>query len=412
MIFQQHSSSHPSTTPLTLLVLLTLLLSPSVVLNVQARLSCTSPSGSFHVGDATTFGWSDNGVWPRGSDVDSCTAVVRCTSGAKQILQVPSVMDGQPWIVPQEAIAAACPGNSVTVEYTCKVWDVLHLSNIIERVMTCSSFVVAPSIVPTTVAPTTTVPTTPPISMLPITTPITTSSTLNTTLIPTTTATRTSPLDSGSTTGRTSHSPSPGDETRVTNSRTNVPSVVLGTLGSLAFVGLVVFVVVMTRRRKRLAQEKQWLTEESLRKGGFGSGEGSLASGWVGYSGGSHGTPERGSWEQLPLPGSSLPRPMEYANPMVNGGFGMGFDYEHGYGYNSNSIGNGNHFGQPQDRYPPQQPPPEMTAVATAQPTDREYYDHIHSVELPMLPLPPTITSPDPYGTRYGSRRWTTAPEP
>ncbi|KAF9991781.1 hypothetical protein BGZ65_000097, partial [Modicella reniformis] len=57
----------------------------STTSNVEAKITCGSPSGSHQVGDTVSLSLSDDGIWPKAGDASGVTANIRCSSGGNEI---------------------------------------------------------------------------------------------------------------------------------------------------------------------------------------------------------------------------------------------------------------------------------------------------------------------------------------
>ncbi|KAG0272711.1 hypothetical protein BGZ96_005208, partial [Linnemannia gamsii] len=83
---------------------------------VHAALSCSSPSGSYRVGDSVRLELSGNSWWPRLQDVYSITANVYCWSGSGTVASL-SISNGDSWTIPESALGK-CSGDKMYVQFT------------------------------------------------------------------------------------------------------------------------------------------------------------------------------------------------------------------------------------------------------------------------------------------------------
>ncbi|KAG9067021.1 hypothetical protein KI688_012933 [Linnemannia hyalina] len=294
-------------------VALTLLSTTTLLQTAHASLSCSSPSGSYQVGNTVRLELSGNSWWPRLQDVYSITANVYCSSGSGTVASM-SISNGDSWTIPESALGK-CSGDKMYVQFTGQMYDLAHLAHILPYWESCDALTVTPAppkptttttkepTVPPTQPPTqqpptttTTVPTevpptvTNPPTQQPPTTATTTSYspvyTTTYTLVPTVisgtstfisvttvivvtptalpTVLTSSSLPTNGTIVPTDNSqlpglpPSPGgnSSTNKSGGNTNVPAAALGAVGGVAALALIVFGLVVTRRRRRMREEQ------------------------------------------------------------------------------------------------------------------------------------------------------------
>ncbi|KAK3834383.1 MAG: hypothetical protein JOS17DRAFT_738869, partial [Linnemannia elongata] len=306
-------------------VALTLLSATTLLQTAHASLSCASPSGSYQVGDSVRLELSGSSWWPRLQDVYSITANVYCWSGSGTVASL-SISNGDSWTIPESALGQ-CSGDKMYVQFTGKMYDILHLAHIMPYWESCGALNVAPAPPkPTTTTKDPTVPPTqPPTQQPPATTtkdptvptgvpptttnpptqqPPTTATTTSYSPIYTTTYTLVPTVISGTSTfisvttvvvvtptalppvlttsGLPSNGaivppdssqlpglpPSPGGNNNNTanksGSNTNVPAAALGAVGGVAALALIVFGLVMTRKRRRLREEQEQAVSAGL----------------------------------------------------------------------------------------------------------------------------------------------------
>ncbi|KAF9136320.1 hypothetical protein BGW39_000036 [Mortierella sp. 14UC] len=277
----------------------------------EASISCSSPSGSFQVGDTVSLSLTGNNWWPRLKDVYSITANVYCSSGGSKVTSM-SISNGDGWTIPEDVLGR-CSGNQMYVQYTGSLYDIAHLAHILPYWQSCDSMTVSARPPPPV---TTTKPPTPPTTQPPI--PTTTNNPPQPTDVPptntnnpptqppattshspvyTTTFTLVPTVISGTTTVvpvttiivvtpsviPPTLAPTPGSSTgalvpdnsqlpglppspnngqnnnggsQKNSSGTNVPAAALGAVGGVAALALIVFGLVVTRRRRRVREEQ------------------------------------------------------------------------------------------------------------------------------------------------------------
>ncbi|KAK3833590.1 MAG: hypothetical protein J3R72DRAFT_453220 [Linnemannia gamsii] len=276
----------------------------------EASISCSSPSGSFQVGDRVSLSLSGNNWWPRLKDIYSITANVYCSSGGSKVTSM-SISNGDGWTIPEDVLGR-CSNNQMYVQYTGSLYDIAHIAHILPYWESCGSMTVSarpqPPVTTTTKPPTppTTQPPIPttnnpkPTEVPPITTNPTTQPPVPTTTVPqppvyTTTFTLVPTVISGTTTVVPVTTvvivtpsvlppilPSPGSSTgalvpdnsqlpglppspngqnnnggsQKNGSNSNVPVAALGAVGGVAALALIVFGLVVTRRRRRMREEQ------------------------------------------------------------------------------------------------------------------------------------------------------------
>lgn len=305
-------------------VALTLLSATTLLQTAHASLSCASPSGSYQVGDSVRLELSGNSWWPRLQDVYSITANVYCWSGSGTVASL-SISNGDSWTIPESALGK-CSGDKLYVQFTGKMYDIMHLAHILPYWESCGALNVAPAPPkPTTTKDPTVPPTQPPTQQPPTTTtkdptvptevpptttnpptqqPPTTATTTSYSPIYTTTYTLVPTVISGTSTvisvttvvvvtptalppGLTTTGlptdgaivptdnsqlpglpPSPGgnnnNSANKSGSNTNVPAAALGAVGGVAALALIVFGLVMTRKRRRMREEQEQAASAGL----------------------------------------------------------------------------------------------------------------------------------------------------
>lgn len=304
-------------------VALTLLSATTLLQSAHASLSCSSPSGSYQVGDSVRLELSGTSWWPRLQDVYSITANVYCSSGSGTVASM-SISNGDSWTIPESALGR-CSEDKMYVQFTGQIYDIAHLAHILPYWESCGALSISPAppkptttkeptvpptqpptqqppatttkdpTVPTGVPPTTT---NPPTQQPPTATTTTSYSPIYTTtytLVPTvisgtstfisvTTVIVVTPtalppvLTSASTTNGAiappdssqlpGLPPSPGgnnnNSANKSGSNTNVPAAALGAVGGVAALALIVFGLVMTRKRRRMREEQEHAASAGL----------------------------------------------------------------------------------------------------------------------------------------------------
>ncbi|KAG0005324.1 hypothetical protein BGZ80_011333 [Entomortierella chlamydospora] len=417
---------------------------------VRADLTCQSPTGSYNLGDTVTLLWSDNGQYPQVGDVYSASASVYCSSNTALLLQLGSVVNGQPWIIPNN-ILTSCPGNQIYIEYSGEMYNLLHLLHITTYKLDCRD-VYLPSPTTTSISTTT----------LPSPTQQQTSSTLNppsttttapivvtsisiVSIVPTSsgsTQQQQQPSGAGSGSGSGSGpgrgSAEPGSNASPTqssspnqpgsNTTTNEPgpNTLVAVLGALAGVLLVALIIVgMIMARKRMTK-KRLLADGRIGKAGFAG-----AAGAVGREG-RNGDSE-GPWDQIEYHPGGFAEGLEFvplqhqsemrdyirhshASSQPSSIMNMpmrpvsGYRGDFGYSNRRNFVRNQSYisqaptlkyldeYGHEQDVHSVAHFPSEdrhgEPVFATSQPTNQEYHDRIRSTEsdeispYPIFPIP------------------------
>ncbi|KAF9910631.1 hypothetical protein EC991_005937 [Linnemannia zychae] len=319
---------------------------------IEASVSCSSPTGSYQVGDRVTFSLTGNNWWPRLKDVYSITANIYCSSGGSKVTSM-SVSNGDGWTIPEDVLGR-CSGNQMYVQYTGTLYDIAHLAHILPYWYSCGSMTISakppPPVTtttrpppttqppiptttnnppkPTEVPPTTTniPPTQPPVTTTTSHSPVyTTTFTLvptvisgTTTVVPITTVVVVTPSvippallpSPGSSTGALvpDNSQLPGlppsppngqnnnGGSQRSSSSTNVPAAALGAVGGVAALALIVFGLVVTRKRRRMREGQAAYSigskEDDYYDGSSSMGAGAAAIGIAGagaaYGAGTH----------------------------------------------------------------------------------------------------------------------------
>ncbi|KAI1317047.1 hypothetical protein EDD11_009113 [Mortierella claussenii] len=387
-----------------------------------ATITCQSPNGGIHQpGDALTLQWTDNGIWPRATDVSSASATVICSSNSKQLVEVSAIQNGQSWTLTQN-LMLGCPGSQIHVEYSGKTWDLLHLVAFHNFKAKCGDLTVtAPPVTTTTMTTimTTTVATTTTTLHMTTTSIPTTISTTLTTVMTLTSLSRTTTLPTNTSSARPSTPDQGGTQTTTTPSKVNVTAAVLGTLGGLAVVALIIFGLVIARRRKQLLQEKRWLSLEQERlnygrvteAGGVGGMGSSSTSAWggsgpSGAAGGSRGYDQNVSLRSLDLydhrqhypQQHAMPMPMQEYHPAVAAGTGAGagaiaMTMQH-HPHRRPTLPNGAGASPPLPPLPPQTLPSVAVESQYRGEFDPTYFDNMSG--------PPTAAVATADASRYG----------
>ncbi|KAI8359464.1 hypothetical protein B0O80DRAFT_440324, partial [Mortierella sp. GBAus27b] len=259
---------------------------------VNAEITCSSPSGgTYNAGDTISIGFGWSGVIPYPSNIDSGTATFTCNDGSS-LGSTGISKSGGSWTIPG---STRCTG--INISFSGKWSGLLFGGNFNGS---CKSVTVVPAALPepspnppTTPPPVTQPPTTQPPTEPPRTTPpaatteapktttqqpqqTSTSPSFTTTVISGTTTvivatpTATTPLvgisqvttPAGSDPSSTQIAglpPSINQEQsqKSGNGGSNVPAAALGAVGGVAALALIVFGLVMTRKRNRMRQEQQ-----------------------------------------------------------------------------------------------------------------------------------------------------------
>ncbi|KAG0280248.1 hypothetical protein BGZ97_009442, partial [Linnemannia gamsii] len=215
---------------------------------VHAGLSCSSPSGSYKVGDSVGLELSGNSWWPRLQDVYSITANVYCWSGSGTVASL-SISNGDSWTIPESALGK-CSGDKMYVQFTGKMWDPpTSTTTTSYSPIYTTTYTLVPTVISgtSTVISITTVVVVTPTALPPVLTPSPGAPT-DGAIAP----------DSSQLPGLPPPPPGTGNNaSSKSGSNTNVPAAALGAVGGVAALALIVFGFVMTRKRRRIRKEQE-----------------------------------------------------------------------------------------------------------------------------------------------------------
>ncbi|KAF9922259.1 hypothetical protein FBU30_007667 [Linnemannia zychae] len=270
----------------------------------QASITCSSPSsGSVQAGSSITLRWGDSGTFPKSEDVYSADAIITCSSG-EEIARVSGFSNGQSWTVPRDVLGG-CSSRVLDVEFEGTHYDLFHWLHSYQFSASCGSVQVEPIPVTTTTTTTTTEPITTTTSNAVTTTSASTIVTSASTPIlsptlPATTANGTLPsaiipsatgpnsvitpiVGSSDDPSATSSSSTSSGSASKSGGPSKAALGALGVIGGLAVIGVLVFGLILVKRRQRhRARKQRWenhnYSSTSMSDNG-GQGKGNYAFG-------------------------------------------------------------------------------------------------------------------------------------